>query len=98
MWSKGAAQPAQHVAHNGLGRPVSRPLLLPPLLLIEKLFSFFLQQHCQPTTGKRTSSDFRDSLLMLVTKVGTALISNAHQKNRRQNQKEGKEGSEGSKC
>lgn len=73
MWSKGAAPPAQHVAHNGLGRLVSRPLFVPPFLLC-----FFTTL----STPNREVNILRfwDSLLTLVTKVHMALISNAHQK------------------
>ncbi len=48
MWSKGAARPAQHVAHNGLGRLASRPP--------RPSFCFIFLQHCQHPTGKCTSS------------------------------------------
>lgn len=63
MWSKGAAWPAQHVAHNGLGVLVSSPPLL-----------FYFSTTLSAPNREVNVLKFRDSHLMLVTKVHLALI------------------------
>lgn len=95
-WSKGEAQPAQHVAHNGLARLVSH---LHPLCLASFVSFFFYLTLSTPNKDVNILT-FRDSHLTLDTKVHLALILNAHQKKkerskqrkdlRNQNAEEGK--------
>lgn len=86
MRSNGAARPAQHVAHNGLGRLASSPPL-------SSLLLFYFSTTLSTPSREVNILRFRDLHLTLVTKVHLALIPNAHQKKtKKKTKKERKKG------